>query len=401
MPAATDDQQLLDLIGLYEDQDEATVWMRRVGWANEGLTVDQVDEWTDTREGGFFYVATIGGVREDARIYDLMGTEVIAAASPLFAWETYLENHAEVQNLQREAAVAATGAVTFAGTNGTVIPAGSRVGVEPADPEGAAPEFETTVPVTIAGGVATVAVVASVPGVAGNVSAGAVTALLVVPPGVSGVTNAAATEGGTETETDPELRARLLEVYAGAGGGWNQQDYKVAALAYGNGIGRVTVIPLWNGPGTVKVILATADGQPVSGGTVTGFQAFIDPIVAQGAGEAMVGAAVTVQTVALLNVTVAATVECEPGYSLDGAAGTVGLGGYITARLREYVEAVEPGGEVVHQKVVTAIAGVTGVHDVSSPTLNGGSGNVAVSGGATPQAPELVEPVSLTEGAVP
>jgi uncharacterized phage protein gp47/JayE len=400
MAEIAEDQQLLDLIGLYEDQDEATIWARRVGWANEGLTPDQVEEWTDTREGALFYVATIGGVREDARIYDLMGTEVIAASTPLLAWETYLDYHAEVQNLLRNAAVAATGSVTFGGDEGVVIAAGAVVGVEPADPDLPAPEFETLAPVTITGGEATVAVRASEGGKAGEVAAHAITALLTVPPGVNTVDNAAPTVGGTDTETDEELRARLLAVFGAGGGGWNQEDYKLVGLAYGNGIGRVTVIPLWNGPGSVKVILATADGGPVSSTVVDDFQAFIDPMVGTGAGEAMVGATVTVQTVDLLAIVVAATVEFEEGYSLDGATGTIALREFITTRLREYVNAVSSGDEVVHQRVVAVIAGTRGVHDVGGVTINGGTGNVAVSGGATPQSPRLTEPVDLTEGDV-
>jgi uncharacterized phage protein gp47/JayE len=396
MASADDDQEPLELLHLYADQDEATVWARRVAWANEGLTPDDVDEWVDTREGSFFHVTSIGGAREDARIYDLMGTETVAAAHPLFAWETYLDSHAETQALFRNAAVAATGIVTFTGAPGTVIGTGVEVGTEPTAPDAEAPEFETTVGGVIPGGGSidlAVRATETSKGTIGNVSAGAIVGILTDVPGLVSVTNADPTVGGADTETDEGLRSRLLAVYGG-GGGWNKAAFEVAALAYGNGIGQVTVIPLWDGPGTVKVVIATADGDPVSAGTVTGFQNFIDPIAAQGAGAAMVGIAVTVQTAAVQNVTVAASVEPEPGYSVEGDGGTIALRPVIEAQLAAYVDAIGSDDEVVLAKVAGAIANLRGVHDVTAVTINGAAANLAV---PAPSVPSLVVPVTLTE----
>lgn len=393
---ADDEQDVLELIGLYEDQDEDTIWARRVAWANEGLTPDDEEEWTDTREGSFFHVTTIGGVREDARIYDLMGTEVVAASHPLYAWESYLDAHAEVQRLIRTAAVPATGEVTFTGSNGTVIPIGTEVGTEPTEPEADAPVYEVTAAGTIAAGTVTVPVRAVEGGKAGDVSAGAVVAILTDVAGANTVTNADAIIGGADTETDEELRDRLLAVYGG-GGGWNVAAFKVAALAFGRGIGRVTVIPLWNGPGTVKVIIATADGDPVAPDVVTDLQAFLDPIVQQGAGEVMVGLAVTVQTNATVPVVIAMTIEFEPGFSLDGGGNTVPCRDLITLREQSYVNAVEPDGEVVLAQVSGQVTTIRGVHDVGGVTINGVAANLAI---AENQAPELTVPLTLAEGPV-
>lgn len=404
MATQDDDQELLDLLPLYADQTEEVIWSRRIDWANEGRTLDDVDQWTDTREGSFFYVVSIGGAREDARIYDLMGTEVVAAAHPLFAWESYLDAHAEVQNLLRNAAVQAEGEVTFSGVDGVVVPAGTEVGTEPTTPETFAPEYETLAEGTIAGGVVTVPVRALEGGAAYNVSAGAVVGILSsVDAGVHSVVNAAPIIGGSDTESDESLRARLIEVFGGGIGSWNVQQFKVAALAFGNGIGRVTVIPLWDGPTTVKVIVATEAGDPVTAGTVTGLQNFLDPTPGAGEGDVMVGLQVTVETVGVMDVVVSATVELEPGYSLDGAGGTVELGTVLQARVRGYTEAVESGGEIVIAQEEAALVGIKGVHDVGGLQLviDGGAPTaVNVPVPSDPAKVPSVSAVNLVEGAV-
>lgn len=366
-----------DFAPLYPAETEAAIRARWDGWANEGITVADAERWTDVREGGYFQLSTQPGVREAARTYDLIGTEVVAAAHPLWAWESYLDDHAEVQNVVRLPATYATGDAVFAGANGTVIPIGTGVGVAPADPDADAPEFETTGAGTIAGGTVTVPIRAQLPGAQGNVAALSITAVLTPIPGVT-VSNPAQTAGGADTETDDALRSRLLEVYGGESGGWNVRLYKIASRAFSAAIGRVTVIPLWNGPNTVKVVITDAAGQPLDAGTVTGLQNFLDPVAGQGHGEVTIGATVTVVTATALNIAVVAPVELEAGYSLDGFGGTVALRQALTDAIEAYVESVESGGEVVRQQVIGRIATVQGVHDVGAVTLNGSAANVAI-----------------------
>lgn len=386
-------EEFLEAIPLYPDQTEAVIRARWDAWANEGVTVDQVDEWTDTRQGAFFYITTQPGVREAARMYDLMGTEVPMASNPLWAWETYLDDHAAVQDLDRLPATFAEGVVTFSGPNGTVIPAGFTVGVTPSTDTEDAPEYQTQADVTIAAGTVNVAVVATEPGVKGNVGAGAVTAFSTPPPDGVTVTNAAAITGGTETQTDEGLRTRLLDRYIGQGSG-NQADYRRWTLDE-PGVGRVSVISLWNGPGTVKVIPMTPEGGPVAAGVVASLQTRLDPVAGQGEGQAPVGATVTVQTATGLNVAVVADVTYESGYSVDGFGGTIAVGDLIRAAVESYVEGVGPGEEVVLTQVIGRIVSVIGVHDVAGVTLNGSAANISVPASPTPQVP-IITTITLT-----
>lgn len=90
------------------------------------------------------------------------------------------------------------------------------------------------------------------------------------------------------------------------------------------------------------------------------------------------GMHVIVSTPSVLMVTLAAQIEPEPGYALDDDAGLRPLRDAMTLAVAEYVRSVPTGGEVVRQRVIAALMGVEGVHDVGTVTLNGSAANVAV-----------------------
>lgn len=456
----------LDFLPLYPDEDEDAIRARWEAWANEGITTADVDQWTDTREGAFWWVMTAGGIREAARIYDLMGTEVPMSGFALWAWGEYLDDLGLPYGLDRLPATPAAGVVRFTGPAGTAIPAGTGVAVTPVDLDVDAPEYQTTVTATIGGGgTVDVPVSADADGSAGNVAIGAVSVLVTPISGVT-VSNPAPIVGGTDPEEDEAYRDRIMAAFKGQGGG-NVQDYEKWARDF-PGVGRATIIPLFAGPGTVLVVVMTATGDPVSQGTVDDLQRELDPpafttqlngsvtlpaasiqvdsttgarpttggghirigdqlvsfasmdathflgcaggtgtfpdntLVTQsgrGGGVAPIGHVVVVKTAALLTVNISAIVEPESGYTLDGFGGTVALQDAIEAAITEYVERVEPGGEVVHNQVIGVITTVPGVHDVGSVTINGSAANLPVPGDPTPSSP-AIGTITLTSGSV-
>lgn len=395
---ATLEDEQLQFLHLYADQTEEVIRARWEAWANEGITPDQVDQWTDTREGSWFWLTTTGGIREDARIYDRMGSEVPAAGHPLWAWESYLDDHAEVVRVFRKAAAYASGEATFTGPEGTEIPAGLNLEALVAEPGDEVPEFQVDSPGGIIGPSEelTLPVTATVAGPIGNVAADALTIISTPIENVS-VTNAEAFAGGEPTEGDPALRTRLLARYAGGTGSANVKWYEARALEE-PGVGRVTVVPLWDGPGTVKVIVMTADGLPVGAPVLASLQERLDPATApaEGEGEAPVGPHVTVETAAALAVVIAADIEFETGYSLEGSSSTLGLRTLIEDAIIRYVEAIGPGEEIVLAQVIGRITSVYGVHDVTGVTINGSAANLTVDDDPA-QVPQVTEPLSLTE----
>lgn len=386
-----------DFLPLFPDDDEEAILARMREWANEGVDPSDTEAWVDTREGSHWHVCVMPAVRDLARLYDLAGSEVPASGFVLWSWGDYLDDHAEVQDIVRLAETHAIGDVTFTGPEGTVIPAGARVGVEPVVPDGEAPEFEVTIGGVIPAPVApallgevVLAVRAVEGGEASNVGPGAITVVSTPLPGVS-VTNVAAMGGGSGPETDEALRERVLTAYQGQGAG-NRRDYIRWARAW-EGVGRATVIPLWNGPGTVKVVVTDAAGDPLPAAVVDALQADLDPEPGLAAGQAPVGAHVTVETAIGRPIEVEADIEFEPGYSLDGFGGTVAQRDVLRAALRDYVERVPSGGEIVVAQLAGRLATILGVHDVRIVSLEGVAPPVNVQISADPpEAPQLTEP---------
>lgn len=243
---------------------------------------------------------------------------------------------------------------------------------------------------TTAGRWVDVLVTAVEAGQAGNVSANAITEVLTPIAGVT-VNNALPTTGGSDPETDFALRTRLLDAYRGQGAG-NPGDYRRWAGSRA-GVGRVTVIPVWDGPGTVLIVLYDNTGQPVSTAIVNDVQTFLDPVDGAAEGYAPIGINVTVTTPTVLDITISADIEPEPGYSLDGTSGTTPLRQELKDAVNAYLRTIESGGEVVRVQVEARLVDVHGVHDVANVTLSGAgaNGNVTV-----PSDPARV-PISTTQ----
>ena len=273
-----------DFLPIFPEETEETVLDRLLIWLNEDVPTGD-PTWIDPREGGMARTLLVPAAREMAILYDRISVELPAAASPLFAWGVYLDQWALSLGTERKPATSATGTVTFTAVAETVIAAGLEVGVEPSVAL-EEPSFLTQDDVTVPGtapatGTVSVAIEASEPGVIGNVPTGAVTAILSAPPEPDAtVTNAAPTTGGTDEETDEELRARVLAIYAATPGGGNVADYVqwVSALP---GVGRVSVSPEVAGPGTVGISAMAPNGDPVSDTTNRAIRQYLDPPAAE------------------------------------------------------------------------------------------------------------------------
>jgi len=122
-----------------------------------------------------------------------------------------LDKVVRILGVSRKTATNATGQVTFSGTDGTVVPTGTSVETETGI------VFLTTEDGTIASGTVTVDVEALNAGISGNVASGSIVVITSPIAGVTSVTNASATTGGTDVETDTALRLRTLDALDLAG----------------------------------------------------------------------------------------------------------------------------------------------------------------------------------------
>ena len=242
------------------------------------------------------------------------------------------------------------------------------------------------------GGKFRASVVASSAGASGNVGIGAIDTIVTPVVGLDSVTNEGVIAGGADEESDEDLRARILLEFQGGTAG-NIVDYQRWALAY-EGVGRVTVIPVADGPGTVTVIVMDATGGPVSAAVVDGLQEELDPNPGLVGGKAPIGHTVTVTTPDSVTIPIVADLLLETGFSLDGDTGTVALRDAIEEALSDYIDELAAGADVVYNRVMAAFFAVPGVLDVNTLTVDGGTSDVAI--GTAPAEVAQLGTVTLT-----
>ena len=180
---------------------------------------------------------------------------------PQTAQGDYLDKHAQLRGVTRRQAAKAVGTVRFsvdqAQDSAVGIPAGTVCmtagGVR----------FVTTGDAVVEQGklYADVPVEAALGGAAGNVDVGTIVYMSVPPVRIAACINVEPTAGGTDEESDEELRVRVMETYRRLANGANNAFYEQAAMSFDE-VAAVTVIPRSRGVGTVDVIPASLAGMP-------------------------------------------------------------------------------------------------------------------------------------------
>ena len=186
---------------------------------------------------------------------------VARQAFPQTAEGTYLDLHAQLRSLERKEATRAVGTLRFtageASENDRAIPLGTvcmTAGLV---------RFETTQAAVLTAGATQVDVPAQalLAGSAGNVAAGAVVSMAVAPVGIERCSNPAPFLGGSDGESDQELRARVMDTFQRLPNGANAAFYEQGALSFDQ-VAAASVLPRSRGVGTVDVVVATGSGQP-------------------------------------------------------------------------------------------------------------------------------------------
>ncbi|MBJ6360433.1 baseplate J/gp47 family protein [Paenibacillus sp. GCM10012307] len=170
---------------------------------------------------------------------------------------------------------------------------------------------------------------------------------------------------GTEAESDDALRARYLARVQTPSSGGNVSDYKNWALEV-SGVGAAKVNPLWNGPGTVKVVVVDAEKKPPATELVLEVRNHIEQL-------RPIGANVTVSPATGKEVAVAGVVTLAQGYTLQHVVDA------FTSALNLHFQSVAFNQNYLSlAKIGTILLDVPGVTDYSDLKLNGQSTNVAL-----------------------
>ena len=223
--------------------------------------LDNAPEGIDTRQGSIFYDAISGVLMKVAKLYvDIdMIAELVYIDS---ATGDYLDRKASEHSVTRLPATCAKYYVTFEGTTPDLgerfYTDGLYFVLKQDDEERYYLEAEE----------------------AGTGANGVYSGTAAIPvnniPGLNAATFGAAAELGSDEESDDALRERLREKMSGPAENGNRQHYRTWCEEV-DGVGRARIIPLWNGPNTVKGIIIDPNGFPAGNAVIERVQEYIDP----------------------------------------------------------------------------------------------------------------------------
>ena len=333
-------------------------------------------------EGTFAFDTLSANAQEFEKSYAEMSL-LQEAAFIQDSWGDYLTDKAAEHGVIRKEAAPAIVALTITGTAETVVKRGNLFATE----DGV--NFETIEPVVIgADGTATVKAEAQEKGSAGNVLKETITHIPVTIYGVTAVTNEAAAYNGYDEETDDALRERALykvRMPATSGNAYHYVEWATEV----EGVGAARCIRLWNGPGTVKVIITDSNKDSPSAELVQQVYNHITE-------EAPIGATLTVAAPVALPVTISFDV-------LNGSADAEAVKACIEDYFKEKVFdmgditqlATYPDGKIYvsYAQIGRAILDnveTTGVKDYGRLLVNGATNNIVVGAEEMPVVSEVI-----------
>lgn len=341
--------------------------------------LDRLKTELQTREGSFTYDIIAAVAEELSECYHSLD----ALFPAFYVDETsgrYIDKQAGTVGIVRKEGTAARCGIVFSGAEGASVPAGAVYYTV----SGLAFYLESAV--TVRGGTAEGTLNASEVGDGYNIAAGEIVTALRNYSGITGFQSGAG-DGGADPETDAALLARYLERMrkpATSGNPWHYQRWAKEV----EGIGAARVVSKWNGPGTVKVIVADQELQPATPAAVSACAAHIER-------ERPIGPEVTVEAARAVGITVEAAV------TLDGTASA----GSVREALRDAVEgylrrvaASAFGGsvdlqydtlsdgdyQILYNRVAFLLLSIPGVVDYTALTLCGGGENLTIPADALP-----------------
>lgn len=344
-----------------EGQDVAAVHARMLAAIPDGF---------DKSEGGFVWDMTYPTALEKSQAAQYLIPEALRSMFPLWARGDMLDMHAANRGMTRKPAQAAKCMLRFSGEKDTAVPRGTAASTM-ATAQGGAVTFVTDADAVLGSDGASVSAHAQVKGALGNVASGSICRLDAPIAGISAVTNEQAAQGGLDTESDAQLRARIVEFDAAQGRSYvgSTADYQRWALEV-TGVGSAAVLAATDDSGLVTIMITDSQGASASDELCRAVEAHIMRPNEPAARLAPINARISVITPAPVTISISART------SLDGVA--------IGDVKREFVRLVKGYLKDASDKVIrisrlgALLLSIPGVKDYADMKLNGASGNVTL-----------------------
>lgn len=264
---------------------------------------------------------------------------------PQTAESEYLDLHADQKaGIKRKKPTVASGTLLATGTAGKTVPAGTQ-----ATRDGLTWTV-TADAVLDESGEAQVAAQADASGITGNLEPDTMLTWVASPDGVLSDVTVVVMGGGTDLETDNELRARLLFALQNPEGAGTSADYLRWATSV-DGVTSAYVYPKRRGLGSVDVAITSAGGLP-SGDLVATVQAYVDS-------KCPAEADAIVFSPTLVNVDMSLQVDYSNMTLADAQT-------RVQEAVASYFDALAPGKTVVIKQIESLVMAIDGISDVKT-----------------------------------
>lgn len=183
--------------------------------------------------------------------------------------------------------------------------------------------------------------------------------------GLNSASLTALAEEGTDEESTEDFRERVLIHLRKPAASGNIHDYYNWAMAV-DGVGGAKVFPLWDGAGTVKVVIVNSNKRAADSALVAAVEAYIEEY-------RPVGADVTVASGTELSINIHASIVLKSGYDLATTQAR-----FITA-VTEYLQDMAFDADYVsYAWVGNLLIDTLGVKDYANLQINNGTSNIVL-----------------------
>lgn len=194
---------------------------------------------------------------------------------------------------------------------------------------------------------------------------------------------------GEDIESDEELRARYIESVTSPAFAGNITDYRMTVRNI-EGVGDLKVIPVWNGGGTVKLILLDSTYNIPTDLLIETVQSEVFPEDNENIGIAPIGHDVTVVGAVPITININTNITLQDNYTMENIVYNIkeAIESYLLELRKQWASSDNIIVRV--SQLETRILGVNGVLDIENTSINSQSGNIQLNSDEVPILGEVV-----------
>lgn len=336
----------------FSDQTELVILQR---------ILDAMDDDLDKRQGSIAYDLSDPAAQEFAQAYIALDRVLSYAFLNEDMPSDLLTLAASDFGVDRKPSVKAKDTVKLNGPVGQLVPIRTQVRTD----DGV--YFITLTDVILTDGTAIVTVEAVEGGVIGNVDIGEIDTVVGDLAGVVSVTNEKTFDNGVDEESDESLLQRVYDKVRKPATSGNVYHYEQWAREV-SGVGAARVYPVWNGPGTVKVVLLGDDKRAPSQPVIDAAFAHINAERPVGPGDGL-----TVNGATEISININAKLTLASGASIEEVKADIEKG------VHAYLESLAFKDNLIrYTRIAAILLDIPRVVDYANLTVNGGTANVQI-----------------------